>query len=110
MTTSLGQHAWRAGPWLADLAFTDVREPVYYGRDVADALELVRGFTCTGEALKGLDPAITASAGRASGRCALRAHERCRCLVQFSGRDRHRSSPPKPDQRLGPPLPASMEN
>ncbi|GAA4610695.1 class I SAM-dependent methyltransferase [Actinoallomurus liliacearum] len=44
----------------ADIAFTDVHEPVYYGPDVAAALDWVHGFTCTGEALKRLDPAAAA--------------------------------------------------
>ena len=39
-----------------DVAFTDVHEPVYYGPDVAAALDWVRGFTCTSEALNRLDP------------------------------------------------------
>ena len=43
----------------ADVAFTDVREPVYYGPDVAAALDWVRGFACTREALEGLGPAAT---------------------------------------------------
>ena len=34
----------------ADIAFTDVHEPVYYGPDMAAALDWVRGFTCTSEA------------------------------------------------------------
>jgi ubiquinone/menaquinone biosynthesis C-methylase UbiE len=57
----------------AAIAFTDVCEPVYYGRDVTAALDWVRGFTCTSEALKGLDPA---AAARALGRLreALSAH------------------------------------
>ena len=46
----------------AGVAFTDVREPVYYGPDVAAALDWVRGFTCTSEALKRLDPAAAARA------------------------------------------------
>ena len=46
----------------AGVAFTDVREPVYYGPDVAAALDWVRGFACTNEALKRLDPATAASA------------------------------------------------
>ena len=29
-----------------DVAFTDVREPVYYGPDVPAALDWVHGFTC----------------------------------------------------------------
>jgi ubiquinone/menaquinone biosynthesis C-methylase UbiE len=41
----------------AGVAFTDVHEPVYYGPDVAAALDWVRGFTCTSEVLKRLDPA-----------------------------------------------------
>jgi len=57
----------------ADAAFTDVREPVYYGPDVAAALDWVQGFTCTSEVLKRLDPA---AAARAVGRLweALAAH------------------------------------
>jgi SAM-dependent methyltransferase len=57
----------------ADAAFTDVREPVYYGPDVAAALGWVRGFMSTSEALKRLDPA---AAARAVGRLreALAAH------------------------------------
>ena len=49
----------------ADVAFTDVREPVYYGPDVATALDWVRGFACTSNVLKRLDPA---AAARAAGR------------------------------------------
>ncbi len=57
----------------AGVAFTDVREPVYYGPDVAAALDWVRGFTCTSEALNGLDPvAATRAVGRL--REALAAH------------------------------------
>ncbi len=41
----------------ADITFTDVHEPVYYGRDVAAALDWVHGFTCTREALNRLPPA-----------------------------------------------------
>jgi SAM-dependent methyltransferase len=39
----------------ADVAFTDVHEPVYYGPDAAAALDWVRGFTCTNDVLKRLD-------------------------------------------------------
>ncbi|MDL4816476.1 alpha/beta fold hydrolase [Actinomadura opuntiae] len=46
----------------ADVAFTDVHEPVYYGPDVAAALEWVRGFTSTSEALDRLAPAAAARA------------------------------------------------
>jgi SAM-dependent methyltransferase len=50
---------------LTDITFTDVHEPVYYGPDVAAALDWVRGFTCTSETLKRLDPD---AASRAVGR------------------------------------------
>jgi SAM-dependent methyltransferase len=40
----------------ADIAFTDICEPVDYGVDVAAALEWVLHFSCTSEALKRLDP------------------------------------------------------
>ena len=40
----------------ADVTLTDVHEPVYYGPDVAAALDWVRGFTCTNDVLKRLDP------------------------------------------------------
>ena len=40
----------------AEVTFTDVHEPVYYGPDVAAALEWVRGFTSTNEVLQRLDP------------------------------------------------------
>ena len=48
----------------ADVTFTDVREPVYYGPDVAAALDWVQGFTCASQALNRLDPAAAASAVR----------------------------------------------
>ena len=41
----------------AEVTFTDVHQPVYYGADVAAALGWVRGFTCTDRVLKRLDPA-----------------------------------------------------
>jgi SAM-dependent methyltransferase len=46
----------------ADVAFTDVHEPVYYGPDVAAALDWVRGFTCTLEVMKRLGPAAATRA------------------------------------------------
>jgi SAM-dependent methyltransferase len=46
----------------ADVAFADVREPVYYGPDAAAALNWVRGFKSTSETLKKLDPAAAAQA------------------------------------------------
>jgi hypothetical protein len=38
-----------------DVTFTDVDEPVFYGRDVDAALEWVRGFACTQRALALVD-------------------------------------------------------
>jgi len=46
----------------ADVTFTDVREPMYFGPDVAAALDWVRGYTCTSEVLSCLDPAAAARA------------------------------------------------
>jgi SAM-dependent methyltransferase len=45
----------------ADVTFTDVHEPVYYGPDVATAREWVRGFACTNEVLRSLDAAAAQS-------------------------------------------------
>jgi SAM-dependent methyltransferase len=53
------------GAGFADVTFTDVSEPVYYGPDVDAAMDWVRGFACTSEVLKQLDPA---AAERALGR------------------------------------------
>ena len=57
----------------AGVTFTDVHEPVYYGPDVATALDWVRGFTCTSKVVERLD---SAAAARALGRLreALVAH------------------------------------
>ena len=57
----------------ADVTFTDVREPVYYGPDVGAALDWVRGFTSTSHALRRLDPAAAARAVERL-RVALAAH------------------------------------
>ena len=46
----------------ADVTFTDVREPMYFGPDVATALEWIRGFACTRDVLDRLDPAAAARA------------------------------------------------
>jgi SAM-dependent methyltransferase len=61
------------GAGFADVTFTDVNEPVYYGPDVAAAMAWVRGFACTSEVLKQLD---STAAERALGRLreALAAH------------------------------------
>ena len=39
------------------VTFADVDEPVYYGPDVAAALDWIRGFACTNESLQRLGPA-----------------------------------------------------
>lgn len=46
----------------ADVAFTDIREPVYYGSNVTTAFDWVRGFTCTDQVLKRLDFSAAAHA------------------------------------------------
>ena len=45
-----------------NITFTDVREPVYYGPDMAAALDWVTGFTTVSEALTRLDSAASADA------------------------------------------------
>jgi ubiquinone/menaquinone biosynthesis C-methylase UbiE len=57
----------------AGVAFTDVHEPVYYGPDVAAALDWVRGFRCTSEVLRRLEPAAATRADERL-RQALAAH------------------------------------
>ena len=54
-----------AAAGFADVAVTDVHEPVYYGPDLAAALDWVRGFASTRAALNRLDPV---GAARAVGR------------------------------------------
>lgn len=39
-----------------DVTFTQVREPVYYGPDVATAFKWVRGFACANEVISSQDP------------------------------------------------------
>jgi SAM-dependent methyltransferase len=61
------------GAGFAHVTFADVSEPVYYGPDVDAAMDWVRGFACTREVLKRLDPTATERAlGRL--RVALAAH------------------------------------
>jgi ubiquinone/menaquinone biosynthesis C-methylase UbiE len=57
----------------ADVDFVDICEPVYYGPDVAAALDWTRGFTCTHEVLKRLHPAAATHAVQRL-RQALAAH------------------------------------
>jgi len=52
----------RAG--FVDIRFADVDEPVFYGPDVAAALEFVYGFRSTVQALANLEPAAAARAER----------------------------------------------
>ncbi len=63
----------RAG--FADVGLTDVNEPVYYGQDVSVALDWVRRFTCTSQALARLSPDAAESTVRRL-REALAAHKR----------------------------------
>jgi SAM-dependent methyltransferase len=50
---------------LAEVTFTDVRQPVYYGPDVESALAWIRGFATTKQALERLDqPAAAHALGR----------------------------------------------
>jgi len=65
------------GAGFGDATFTDVREPVYYGPDVAAALEWVCGFSSVGDALRGMDTASTAR---------VREHLRL-MLVAHAGQD-----------------------
>jgi SAM-dependent methyltransferase len=61
------------GAGFADVTFTDVGEPVYYGPDVDAAMDWVRGFAYTREILRQLDPtAAERAAGRLRG--ALATH------------------------------------
>jgi ubiquinone/menaquinone biosynthesis C-methylase UbiE len=53
--------------------FTGVQERVYYGPDIAAALEWVSGFSCVNDVLQRLDPSSTERA-RAQLRQALAAH------------------------------------
>ena len=46
----------------AEVTFTDVREPMYFGPNVATALEWIRGFACTRDVLDRLDPDAAARA------------------------------------------------
>ena len=81
------------GAGFADVTFTDVSEPVYYGPDVDAAMDWVRGFAYTREILRQLDPT---AAERAVGRLreALAAHfSDDGVLVQLPRLDRHRSPP-----------------
>ena len=48
----------------ANITFTDIREPVYYGPDVNAALDWVTGFTSVSEALSSLDSEASADALR----------------------------------------------
>jgi SAM-dependent methyltransferase len=63
----------RAAAGFTGVTFTDVHEPVYYGPNITAALDWVRGFTCTKEMLKRLDPAAAERALRRL-RDALAAH------------------------------------
>jgi SAM-dependent methyltransferase len=81
----------------AGVTFTDVQQPVYYGPDVATALDWVRGFDCTNQVLRSLDPPA-ASRALARLRETLAAHKNddgvwfnsCAWLVTGRWADSHR--------------------
>ena len=68
-------HDVLAAAGFAGIGLTDVQEPLWFGADVAAALEWIGGFVSTREALRRLDPA---AAGRATARLreVLTAHLR----------------------------------
>ena len=69
-----GANVWsRCRNGFADVAFTDVHEPVYYGPAVAAPLDWIRGIAYTNNVRKQLDPAAAARAARRL-REALAAH------------------------------------
>ena len=53
-----------AAAGFTDVAFTDVREPVYYGADSAQAYDFVTGLQATKDMLASLDPAAADDALR----------------------------------------------
>lgn len=55
-------HKTLAAAGFASVTFTDVQQPVHYGRDVTTADEWVRGFRYTSEVLRQLDPPAAARA------------------------------------------------
>ena len=63
-----------AAAGFADIGFTDVHEPVFYGPDSAVALDVVRGLRSTRDLLAGLDTGETEQALRRL-RATLAAHQ-----------------------------------
>ena len=63
-----------AAAGFADIGFTDVHEPVFYGPDCAVALDVVRGLRSTRDLLAGLDAGETEQALRRL-RATLAAHQ-----------------------------------
>ena len=67
MFSLAGQHTTAgilAAAGFTDVAFTDVREPVYYGADSAQAYDFVTGLQATKDMLASLDPAAAKDALR----------------------------------------------
>jgi ubiquinone/menaquinone biosynthesis C-methylase UbiE len=67
MFSLVGQHTTAgilAAAGFTDVAFTDVREPVYYGADSAQAYDFVTGLQATKDLLACLDPAAAEDALR----------------------------------------------
>jgi len=67
MFSLAGQHTTAgilAAAGFTDVAFTDVREPVCYGADSAQAYDFVTGLQATKDMLASLDPAAAEDARR----------------------------------------------
>ena len=79
-----------------DVTFTDVRQPIYYGQDVAAALEWVGGFACTKEVLDRLDPTGRELALERLARDARRSRSGGRRLVRLARLDREGAPPVTP--------------
>ena len=81
-----------AAAGFTDVAFTDVREPVYYGADSAQVYHFVTGLQATKDMLASLDPAAAEDALRGL-RVTLAGHTtRRRRAVRGAHLDHHRAN------------------
>jgi hypothetical protein len=108
-----------AAAGFTNVAFTDVRGPVYYGADSAQAYDFVTGLQATKDMLASLDPAAAEDALRGLRITLARAHDPRRRAIRGAhlnhhcantvraarARTRHRGSRPNWAVRgnLGPP-------
>jgi hypothetical protein len=99
-----GQHAFSladpanvegilAASRFAEVGFTDVHEPVYYGRDSATAYDFVRGLRDTKDLLAELDGAQARARAPTATRDPRRARHRQRLVLRFARLDHHRPPP-----------------